>query len=56
MYQDIYVYVKNYPECMVVIGGGKVQQPPLCPIPVTRPFQILGMDIMALPKTARENQ
>ena len=55
-YKDIYVYVKNCPECTVVCGGGKVQRPPLCPIPVTRPFQILGMDIMALPKTTKGNQ
>ena len=56
MYKDIYVYVKNCPECKVVCGGGKVKRPPLCPIPVTRPFQILGMDIMALPKTTKGNQ
>ena len=55
-YKDIYVYVKNCPECTVVCGGGKVQRPPLCPIPVTRPSQILRMDIMALPKTTKGNQ
>ena len=55
MHKDIYVYVKNCPECTVVCGGGKVQRPSLCPIPVIRPFQIL-MDIMALPKTPKGNQ
>ena len=56
MYEDVYLYVKNCPECAIVSGGGKVRRPPLCPIPVQRPFQILGMDIMALPKTMRGNQ
>ena len=56
MYKDVYLYINNCPECAIVSGGGRVQRPPLCPILVQRPFQILGMDIMALPKTIRGNQ
>ena len=29
MYKDVYLYVKNCPECAIVSGGGKVQRPPL---------------------------
>ena len=31
-------------------------KPPLQPIPVQRPFQIIGVDIMDLPKTERGNK
>ena len=51
---DIYVYVKNTPECMVVSGRGKVQPPQLCSIPVTQLFQTLRMDTMALPRQQEE--
>lgn len=33
-----------------------METPPLQPIPVSRPFQILGVDIMDLPKTERGNK
>ena len=56
MYQDITKFVSGCPECAIVSGGGKVGKPPLYPIPVRRPFQIVGVDIMALPKTTRGNK
>ena len=31
------------------------QKPPLCPIPVQRPFQIIGVDIMTLPVISQGN-
>ena len=37
-------------------GTGKIQRPPLHPIPVQRPFQILGVDIMELPITQQGNR
>ena len=49
-------YVKSCPECAIVSGGGRVQRPPLHPIPVSRPFQIIGVDVMDLPKTAQGNK
>lgn len=49
-------YRKSCVECAVVKGTGKVQRPPLHPIPVQRPFQILGVDIMELPITQQGNR
>lgn len=56
MYRDSIRFTQNCPECTVVTGGSKVHCPPLHPIPVQRPFQILGIDIMELPKTAAGNR
>ena len=52
MYQEI---CKSCPECAVVMGGGRVTRPPLSSILVHRPFQIIGVDIMALPRTLLGN-
>ena len=35
---------------------GQKQKPPLHPIPTERPFQIVGVDIMELPVTTRDNK
>ena len=56
MYNDAQRYVNGCPECAIASGGGRVQRPPLHPIPVSRPFQIIGVDVMDLPKTALANQ
>jgi len=37
-------------------GVGREKRPPLHPISVRRPFQIWGIDIMELPKTAKGNK
>lgn len=44
---------KRCPECAVVTGAG---HSPLKPIPVQRPFQKLGLDIMDLPCTEQGNR
>jgi len=49
-------FAKNCPECVIVSGGGKMCRPPLHPIPVQRTFQIQGINIMELPKTAAGNR
>ena len=56
MYADVSHYAKICPECAIVSGGGRVNRPPLHPIPVQRPFQIVGVDVMELPKTTRGNK
>ena len=56
MFPDTVHYVRNCPECVMVSGGGKVEKPPLHPIPVNRPFQIVGVDIMDLPITTQGNK
>ena len=44
MFTDTAHYVRNSLEGVMVSGGG-----PLHPIPVSRPFQRVGVDIMDLP-------
>ena len=56
MYTDVLAYCKKCPECVVVTGGGRQHRPPLHPIPIQRPFQIIGVDIMDLPCTESGNK
>ena len=37
-------------------GGGRASRPPLYPIPMSKPFQILGIDVMDLPLTDQGNK
>ena len=41
---------------VLVTGGGKLLRPPLQPISVQYPFQIIGVDVMQLPKTKSGNK
>ena len=50
MYSDCVRYCKSCPQCAVVTGSGR-RNPPLRPISVDHMFQIVGVDIMELPKT-----
>ena len=56
MYADAMALCKKCPECAVVTGAGRQHRPPLQPIPVQRPFQIIGLDIMDLPCTEQGNK
>ena len=56
MYTDCEKHRKGCPQCCYAMGGGRVTKPPLQPIPVSRPFQILGIDVMDLPQTERGNK
>ena len=56
MFNDAIRFAKACPECAVATGNGRTIKPPLHPIPVSRPFQILGIDIMDLPLTDRGNK
>ena len=56
MYKDVHTHCKNCPQCAIVTGAGRPGRPPLQPIPVSRPFQIFGVDIMDLPKTECGNK
>ena len=55
-FSDAKKFVKSCPECAIVMGSGRVNKPPLHPIPVSRPFQILGIDVMDLPVTDQGNK
>ena len=58
MYSDAVHHCKNCPQCTVVSGTSRVQQPPLKPIPVERAFQLVEVDIMELlvPLTTQGNK
>ena len=56
LYKDAMTHVKSCPPCAFSRGTGRLQRPPLEPIPVQRPFQIWGVDIMELPRTTKGNQ
>ena len=56
MSNDVMSYCKRCPQCVIVSGGGRQHRPPLRPIPVERPFQKIGVDIMDLPCTERGNK
>ena len=56
MYSDAVEFGKSCPECAFATGVGRRHNPPLHPIPVQRPFQILGVDIMDLPRTEQGNK
>ena len=48
MYTDCLNHGKNCPKCAVSGGNSRKTIPPLKPIPVSRIFQIVGVDIMEL--------
>ena len=51
MQRDCIRHTQNCPECVVAGGKNpKCLRPPLRSIPVERPFQIVGVDIMQLPR------
>ena len=56
MYSDVLQYCRSCPECAIVSGGGRQRRPPLHPIPVQKPYQIIGVDLMELPLTKQGNK
>lgn len=56
MHRDVTDLCTACPECVAVNASGRVHQPLLQPIPVQRPFQILGVDVMELPITKQKNK
>ena len=56
MYEDVMNYCRKCPQCVFVSGSGKCAKPPLHPIPVSKPFQIIGVDVMDLPITEDGNK
>ena len=56
MYCGTVKHCSSCPQCAIVNSSGHVNRPPLCPIPVQRAFQIVGVDIMELLKTEAGNR
>ena len=56
MYSDVVSHCTACPQCAVVHSSGRLNRPPLHPIPVQCVFQIVGVDIMDLPKTEAGNK
>eukprot|EP00731_Ephydatia_muelleri_P015595 Em0009g19a len=55
MHADIVTFCKSCPECATATGGCRPSNH-LSPIPVQRPFQIIGLDLMELPVTSQGNR
>ena len=55
MYSNTLRYARACPQCAIVSSGSKPSRPPLHPIPVSRLFQIVGVDVMKLPLTDQGN-
>ena len=56
MYSDVVSHCTACPQCAVVHSSGRLNRPPLHPIPVQRVFQIVGVDVMDLPRTESGNK
>ena len=56
MYSDVISHCAACPQCAIVHSSGQLNRPPLRPIPVQRVFQIVGVDVMDLPKTEAGNK
>ena len=56
MYSDVITHCMSCPQCAIVNAAGRVNKPPLHPIPVSRPFEIVGVDIMDLLPTKSGNR
>ena len=56
MFADCRNHCTACPQCAIVSGSGRVNKPPLHPIPVQRAFQIVGLDVMDLPRTQSGNK
>ena len=56
MYSEVVSHCSNCTQCAIVNSSRRVNRPPLNPIPVERVFQIIGVDIMDLPKTNAGNK
>ena len=50
MYANAVKVPRSCSGCLAVTGSGRHRPPPLHPIPVSRLFQIVGVDVMDLPK------
>ena len=53
---DTTKFARACPECTITTGVGRRVKPPFHPIPVRKPFQILGIDVMDLPLTDSGNR
>ena len=56
MFSDSRMFATSCLECAIVTGSARVNKPPLHPIPVSRPFQMLAIDVMDLPLTDQGNR
>ena len=56
MYSDMVNHRANCPQCAVVHFLGQLNRSPLHPIPVQCVFQIIGVDVMDLPRTEAGNK
>ena len=55
MYVHCVEYTKNCPKCLTATGSGRYFRAPIHPIPIQRPFQMVGVDVMELSGTEQGN-
>ena len=56
MYSDVVSHCTSCPQCAIVNSSGRINRPPQHPIPVQRIFQIVGVNVMDLPRTETGNK
>ena len=56
MLSEVCQFARACPECPITMRVGRKRKPPLCPISIQWPFQILEVDMMDLPVTECGNQ
>ena len=56
LFADSEKFAKTCPPCIIATGVGRRFRPMLHPIPVQRPFQVLGIDVTDLPVTKQGNR
>ena len=57
MYKELMDYARTVLSVLLLVHRSEQKQiTPLMPIPVDHPFQIIGVDIMELPLTAKGNK
>ena len=56
MYADAQAFCQGCLTCAAYRGAGRRSRPPLQPIPVGGPFERVGVDILEMPRTERENR
>ena len=56
MRTDVRRFCRSCISCVSRRGPGRAVRPPLCPIPVEKPFHRIAVDVLKMPLTSRGNK